>query len=81
MGQLRGLTGVAISRRPMVCFRARAEDDSISVDGEEILEARWFTKAELAERAASGRPLGRPDSIDRHLLQSWLVEQEPGQPG
>ena len=59
----------------MVGFRARAEDDSISVDGEEILEARWFTRAELAERAASGHPLGRPDSIDRHLLQSWLVEQ------
>jgi NAD+ diphosphatase len=58
----------------MAGFRAQAEDDSISVDGEEILEARWFTRAELAERAASGHPLGRPDSIDRHLLESWLAE-------
>lgn len=58
----------------MAGFQARAEDDTISADGEEILEARWFTKAELAERAASGRPLGRPDSIDRHLLQSWLAK-------
>ena len=40
--------------------------------GQEILEARWFTRAELAQRTASGRPLGRVDSIDRHLLQSWL---------
>lgn len=58
----------------MVGFRAQAEDDAISVDGDEILEARWFTQAELAERAAAGRPFGRPDSIDRHLLQSWLAE-------
>lgn len=58
----------------MVGFRAQAEDDAISVDGDEILEARWFTQAELAERAAAGRPLGRSDSIDRHLLQSWLAE-------
>jgi NAD+ diphosphatase len=57
----------------MIGFRASAEDDAISVDGEEIMEARWFTQAELAERAASGHPFGRPDSIDRHLLQSWLA--------
>jgi len=58
----------------MIGFRAGAEDDAISVDGEEIMEARWFTRAELAERAAAGHPFGRPDSIDRHLLQSWLAE-------
>lgn len=61
----------------MVGFRARAESDTVTVDGQEILEARWFTGAELAERAAAGRPLGRPDSIDRHLLTSWLAEQQP----
>jgi NAD+ diphosphatase len=58
----------------MAGFRAQAEDDTISVDGQEILEARWFTRAELAERAASGRPFGRPDSISRHLLDGWLAE-------
>ena len=56
----------------MVGFMARAVDDSIRVDGEEIVEARWFTAAELAERAAHGQPLGRPDSIDRTLLRTWL---------
>ena len=63
----------------MVGFRARAEASCISVDGEEILEARWFTEAELAERVASGHPLGRHDSIDRYLLHSWLAEQRTGQ--
>jgi len=55
----------------MVGFRARATADSIRVDGEEIVDARWFTREELA---ASGYMPGRPDSIDRHLLHSWLDE-------
>ena len=56
----------------MAGFHATAASDSVTPDGREILEARWFTGAELAERATSGRPLGRVDSIDRHLLRSWL---------
>ena len=64
----------------MAGFRATAEADTVSVDGQEILDARWFTGAELAERAASGYPLGRPDSIDRHLLRSWLAETGTGEP-
>jgi NAD+ diphosphatase len=56
----------------MAGFRATAASDSLAPDGQEILEARWFTRAELAQRSASGHLLGRVDSIDRHLLQSWL---------
>jgi NAD+ diphosphatase len=56
----------------MAGFRATAAGESVAADGQEIVEARWFTRAELAERAAAGRPLGRVDSIDRHLLESWL---------
>ncbi|AEV84819.1 NUDIX hydrolase [Actinoplanes sp. SE50] len=55
----------------MVAFRATAIDEVPTVDGDEILDARWFTRAELAGRAAAGR-LGRVDSIDRLLLHSWL---------
>ncbi len=57
----------------MIGFRASAAEETITVDGEEVLEARWFTRAELAEYAASGG-LGREDSIDRYLLHSWLEE-------
>ena len=60
----------------MVGFRATAASESVTADGEEILEARWFTRAELSQRAAAGRPLGRVDSIDRHLLRSWLDQPE-----
>jgi NAD+ diphosphatase len=58
----------------MVGFRATAAAETVSVDGQEVLQARWFTRAELLEHAASGGRLGRPDSIDRYLLRSWLAE-------
>ncbi|WP_018221703.1 NAD(+) diphosphatase [Salinispora pacifica] len=60
----------------MVGFRATAESDEIRVDGVELLEARWFTPAELRRRAAAGHRLGRPDSIGHHLLSGWLAEDE-----
>jgi NAD+ diphosphatase len=60
----------------MAGFRATAASESVIADGTEILEARWFTRAELSQRAAAGRPPGRVDSIDRHLFRSWLDEPE-----
>ncbi|MGS2612914.1 NAD(+) diphosphatase [Micromonospora sp. LZ34] len=56
----------------MVGFRATVASEAVRVDGEELVEARWFTRDELRARAAAGRPLGRPDSIDHHLLHGWL---------
>jgi NAD+ diphosphatase len=66
----------------MIGFRATALTVDITVDGEELLEARWFTRSELGQYAADN-PLGRPDSIDRLLLRAWLgggddLEQEAG---
>jgi len=60
----------------MAGFRATAASESVTADGKEIVEARWFTRAELSQRAAAGRPLGRVDSIDRQLLRSWLDQPE-----
>ncbi|MFJ8581793.1 NAD(+) diphosphatase [Micromonospora sp. NPDC093277] len=56
----------------MVGFRATAASMEVRVDGEEVVDARWFTRQELRARVADGRPLGRIDSIDHHLLGSWL---------
>ncbi|MGW3604531.1 NAD(+) diphosphatase [Micromonospora sp. NPDC005161] len=58
----------------MVGFRASAGSDEVRVDGVELLEARWFTRAELRERVSAGRPLGRVDSIDHQLLGAWLAD-------
>jgi NAD+ diphosphatase len=58
----------------MIGFRATALAETVHADGEEVIEARWFTRAELADHAAATGRLGREDSIDRYLLRSWLEE-------
>ncbi len=57
----------------MLGFRATAADESLSPDGTEIQEARWFTREELRDYGnAAG--LGRADSIDRLMYTTWLAE-------
>jgi NAD+ diphosphatase len=67
----------------MVAFLATAAGESISVDGNEIVEARWFTRAELREYEQARGQLGRVDSVDRVLVGAWLAEgdQRPPSPG
>ena len=55
-------------------LRHAAAAETVTVDGTEVLEARWFTRAELIEHAGPGGRLSREDSIDRYLLESWLTE-------
>lgn len=57
----------------MVGFDAEALDDRIAVDGEELAEARWFSRDEVKALIAV-RPR-RPDAIDRHLVDAWLTVQ------
>jgi NAD+ diphosphatase len=57
----------------MVAFRAVAASDRVRVDGVELVEARWFTRAELRDRQAAGWPLGRPDAMDHRLLHDWVT--------
>jgi NAD+ diphosphatase len=61
----------------MTGFRATAGDESVSVDGNEIREARWFTRGELRAYGKTTGRLGRPDSIDRLMLTAWLAEGGP----
>ena len=59
----------------MVGFRAVAASEEIAVDHAELLEARWFTPDEVAERVANPR---RRDSIGRYLMRAWLDEVSAG---
>jgi NAD+ diphosphatase len=59
----------------MVGFRATAADESVSADGDEIAEVRWFTRDELRDYARAAGRLGRADSIDRVMLTTWLAER------
>ena len=63
----------------MMGFSARAVTEEIEVDGEEIEHARWFTRAELADLAASGEVvLPGGVSISRTLIERWYGEPLPG---
>lgn len=61
----------------MVGFRARAQPGPVRLDTDELTEARWFHRDEVAARTASDGPdrLFRDDSIERHLVREWLDER------
>ncbi|MGW6394921.1 NAD(+) diphosphatase [Streptomyces sp. NPDC055103] len=57
----------------MVGFRAQAVADTTAVDGQELVEARWFTATELRAHIEAGHGY-RPDSIGKLLIESWIAE-------
>jgi len=49
------------------------------VDGDEITEARWFTRAELAAACEVGEVRLPPSiSIARRLVERWYGSELPG---
>ena len=62
----------------MIGFQAEAVSDTIDVDNAELIEARWFTAADLRARiadSATGGPY-RVDSIDKFLIDQWLADAD-----
>lgn len=56
----------------MLGFCARASTTEVVTDDEEISEARWFTRAELADAVRTGDVLLPPGvSIARRLIEHW----------
>lgn len=64
----------------MLGFRALAEgDQNIQVDADEIVEARWFSRAELRSSVAAGELLLPPPvSIAHRIIESWYGAELPG---
>ena len=65
----------------MVGFRARATTTELTLDPDEIAEARWYTRDEVTAAVAAGELLLSPHlSIARHLIEDWyggrIVEPE-----
>jgi NAD+ diphosphatase len=59
----------------MLGFWAEAETRDITVDGEEIAEADWYTRDQVREAVDRGDLLLPPaDSISRRLVEDWLDE-------
>lgn len=56
----------------MLAFTARARSSELRVDGEEIDEARWFSRDELRAALESGEVLPPyPVSIAARLIETW----------
>lgn len=70
-------------RSLMLAYRARLAEGSteIRVDGEEVTEARFFTRAELHDAVASGEiTLPSRFSIARRLIEAWWGGELPDGP-
>jgi NAD+ diphosphatase len=57
----------------MLGFYARASDPALDFGDDELAEASWFTREELADPEALGIRLPRHDSIARRLIEGWLA--------
>ncbi len=65
-------------RSLMIGFRAVVEDESVArADGEEIIDVRWFTRAEIGTALEGGGPVGLPGSasIARALIRDWYEDR------
>jgi NAD+ diphosphatase len=56
----------------MLGFHAEALSEEITIDPEELKDARWFTRDMLRDPAAHGFSLPRVDSIARRLIEDWM---------
>ena len=60
----------------MLGFRAVADSTDIDVDGDEIVEADWYTWRRIQADTAAGTLVLPPfDSISRRLVDDWLAER------
>lgn len=59
----------------MVGFRTEAEAGDVIL-GDELADARWFTRAELREAVAAGEVvIPDPYALSRSLIDTWLEER------
>lgn len=63
----------------MLGYHAWATSTDIVVDGEEIVEARWFSRDDIVAACESGAVALPPAvSIARRLIEAWFGEPLPG---
>jgi NAD+ diphosphatase len=58
----------------MLGFRANARDTRLAIDRDEIEDALWLGRAELADERRRPVRLPNADSIARFLIEEWLAE-------
>jgi NAD+ diphosphatase len=57
----------------MLGFYAEGLTEEITIDTEEMIDVRWFSRAEIADPEPHGFMLPRVDSIARRLIEDWMA--------
>jgi len=57
----------------MLGFYAEALTEQITIDPQELKDARWFSRDDMRNRHELGFDLPRVDSIARRLIEDWLA--------
>ncbi|MDR3531333.1 MAG: NAD(+) diphosphatase [Rhodopila sp.] len=57
----------------MLGFYAEGLSEEITIDPEELKDARWFSRQEMRDHKQLGFDLPRVDSIARRLIEDWLA--------
>ncbi|MDX2101686.1 MAG: NAD(+) diphosphatase [Alphaproteobacteria bacterium] len=57
----------------MIGFYAEATSTAITIDPDELADARWFTADEIRNPTPHGFALPRVDSIARALIEGWVA--------
>jgi NAD+ diphosphatase len=60
----------------MIGFTARAMEDTLDVDGDELEDVRWFSREQLDEEVAAGNVILPPDiALAHHLIDGWYRKE------
>ena len=57
----------------MLGFYAEGLNEEITIDTEEMIDVRWFSRVEIADPEPHGFVLPRVDSIARRLIEDWMA--------
>ncbi len=57
----------------MLGFYAEGLTEAITIDTEEMIDVRWFSRAEIRDPARHDFVLPRVDSIARRLIEDWIA--------
>lgn len=57
----------------MMGFRIEAENMDLTIDAQEIAEARWFTRGDVSNHEALGFEPPNPKTLAGQLLKSWMA--------
>ena len=57
----------------MLGFYGEGLSEAITIDPEEMIDVRWFSRDEISDPAAHDFALPRADSIARRLIEDWMA--------